>query len=221
MKFEGQLNPIWIFTRDGHDDPRFPTSRQTLIKFFKDHDIDYLIAAYSAAVLSAFHFIERRMMPLSKELAGIVLRHDSFGNHLDENGKTIDDVKELQNSRKAGETLSEIWSKMTIDDFEVSAKSLDPSDDSKAYHDFRDSKIGKNWLETHVYISKYCLQIEKCNNIECCQPMRSNVQEVLGGKFLPAPLALSGGPYLIDPSKKDETKDFRILSESCITAPTT
>ena len=85
---------------------------------------------------------------------------------------------------------------------------VESSDDSKAYRDFRDSKIGRNWLETHVYISKYCLQIEKCNNIECCQPMRSNVQEVLGGKFLPAPLALSGGPYLIDPCKKDEKKIF-------------
>ena len=33
---------------------------------------------------------------------------------------------------------------------------------------------------------------------------RSNVQEVLGRKLLPAPLALSGGPYLIDQCKKDE-----------------
>ena len=36
--------------------------------------------------------------------------------------------------------------------------------------------------------------------------MRSNVQEILGGKFLPAPLPLSGGLYLIDPCKKDETQ---------------
>ena len=63
--------------------------------------------------------------------------------------------------------------------------------DSKAYHNLKDSKIVKNWLETHVYKSKYCLQIEKCNNIECCQLMQSNVQEVLGGKFLPVPVALS------------------------------
>ena len=35
--------------------------------------------------------------------------------------------------------------------------------------------------------------------------MRSNVQEVVGEKFLPAPLDLSGGPYLIDPCKRDET----------------
>ena len=116
---------------------------------------------------------------------------NKFGTHLDENGKIIDGVKELQNFRKAGETLSEIWSKMTIDDYEVSAKWVDPSNASKAYHDFRDSKIGKNWLETHVFISKYYLEIAKSNDIECCQSVRSNVQEVLGGKFLPAPLALS------------------------------
>ena len=142
------------------------------------------------------------------------MSHDSFGTHLDENRKTIDDVKELQKFRKAGETLSEIWSKMTIDDYEVSAKWVDPSDNSKAYHDFRDSKIGKNCLETHVCISKYCLQIAKCNDIECYQPMRSNVPEVLGGKFLPAPLALSGGPYLIDPCKNDETQKISGFHQS-------
>ena len=87
-----------------------------------------------------------------------------------------------------------------------SLQEKNPSDVSKAYHDFRNSKIGKNLLETHIYIPKYCLQIAECNNIECCQPVRSNVQEILGGKFLPAPLALSGGLYLIDLCKKDETQ---------------
>ena len=61
--------------------------------------------------------------------------------------------------------------------------------------------FGKNCPETHVYILKYCLQIAKCDDMECCQPMQSNVQDVLCGKFLLAPLALSGGPYLIDPCK--------------------
>ena len=68
------------------------------------------------------------MAPLSKELSGIILPHDSFGTHLDDNGKTIDEVKELQNFRKARETLSEIWSQMTIDKHSVSAKWVDPAD---------------------------------------------------------------------------------------------
>ena len=139
--------------------------------------------------------------------AGIFLPHDFFGTHLHENGKTIDDVKELQNFRKAEETLSEICSKMTIDDYEVSAKWVDPSCDSKAYQDFRDSKIGNNWLETHVYISKYCLQIAKCNNMSVtsqCEVM----WKVLGGKFLPAPLALSGGHILSIHVKRMKHKRF-------------
>ena len=85
------------------------TSRQYFFSiniFFKDHDIDYLIAACNAAGSSAFHFIERRMAPLSKELPGIVMPHDSFGTHLDENGKTTDDVKEQQNFPQERSTYS-------------------------------------------------------------------------------------------------------------------
>lgn len=42
------------------------------------------------------------MAPLSKELAGVVLPHDAFGSHLDENGVTVDAEKELENFKKAG-----------------------------------------------------------------------------------------------------------------------
>ena len=94
---DGTIKPIWIFTRDGHDGPRFPTTRQALIKFFKENDIDYVIAVCNASGLSAYHFIERRMAPSSKELAGIVLPHDTFGNHLDGSGNTTDPEMELNN----------------------------------------------------------------------------------------------------------------------------
>ena len=57
LKHNDEVKPIWIFTRDGHDGPRFPTTRQTLIKFFKDNDIDFLVAVYNAAGFSAYHFI--------------------------------------------------------------------------------------------------------------------------------------------------------------------
>ena len=55
------------------------------------------------------------------------------------------------------------WGRGGGDDNKWKSLGKNPSDDSKACHDFRDSKIGKNWLETHVYIPKYCLQIAKCN----------------------------------------------------------
>ena len=48
--------------------------------------------------------------------------------YLDKNGKTIDNVKELENFKKAGELLPEVWSEMTIDGYQVSANWVDPSD---------------------------------------------------------------------------------------------
>ena len=93
----GDLIPIWVFTRDGHGGPRFPRTRQALIKFFKENDIDFVVTVCNAAWLSAYHFVERRMASLSKQLAGIVLPHDSFGTHLDGDGKTMDSIKELEN----------------------------------------------------------------------------------------------------------------------------
>ena len=199
------MKPIWVLTRDGHDGPRFPTTRQTLIKFFQDHDIDFLVAVCNAAGLSAYHFIERRMAPLSKELAGIVLPHDSFGTHLDANGVTVDPEKERENFKKAAETLAGIWSLSNIDDYPVSARWVDSSDDSEKYKQYTDVKMGADWLERHVYVSKYCLQIAKCGNIDCCRPLRTTVQEVLGGMFLSPPLAFASGPSLGDPKNKSET----------------
>ena len=130
------------------------------------------------------------MAPLSKELAGIILPHDSFGSHLNASGVTIDDDLELKNFRKAGEILGEIWSNTEVDGHKVSAKWFDPMDDSASFKAFTDRKIGADWLDTHVRISKYCLEIAKCGNDDCCTPLRTNVQTILRGKFLPVPLSM-------------------------------
>ena len=103
------------------------TTHQILIRFLKNDHIDYVIAPCNSAGLSVFYFIEQRIVPLSKELSGIVLPHDSFGTHLNENGKTIDNVKELENLKKAGELLSEISSEITIDLYQPSVKWVNPS----------------------------------------------------------------------------------------------
>ena len=83
---DGSTKPILILTRDGHDGPRFPTTRNTLINIFKEHDLDFIFFVCNASGLSAYHFIERRMAPLSAALAGVVLPHSSFGSHLDAQG---------------------------------------------------------------------------------------------------------------------------------------
>ena len=72
-----------------------------LIKFFKDNDIDFLVAVCNAAGLSDYHFIERRMAPLSKEMSGVILPHDIYGTHLGSNGITVDPEKEKRNFKRA------------------------------------------------------------------------------------------------------------------------
>lgn len=107
------------------------TTHQILIRFLKNDHIDYVIAACNSAGLSVFYFIEQRMVPLSKELSGIVLPHDFFATHLNENGKTINNVKELENFKKVSKLPSEIWSAMNINSYQFNAKWVDPPDESK------------------------------------------------------------------------------------------
>ena len=137
------------------------------------------------------HFISssKEWLPYQRNYLELRCRTIFFGNHLHENGKAID-IKELENFKKAGQLLSEMWSEIVIDGYHISDKWVNPSDESKVYHCFTDSKTGADWLEPDFFISKYCLQIAKCNNLVCCQPMRTNVQEILHGKFLRTTLTL-------------------------------
>ena len=40
---------------------------------------------------------ENRIVPLRPEMSGLILPRETFGSHLDVNGKTIDDALELKN----------------------------------------------------------------------------------------------------------------------------
>ena len=71
---------------------------------------------------STFIPVERRMSPLSRELSELILPHEHFGSHLDTQGRTIDEVLEKLNFKYAGETLSEIWKQVSIDNFPTVAK---------------------------------------------------------------------------------------------------
>ena len=85
-----EAKPILIFMSDGASDeaPRYPRPLQTAVTLFKK--LDVLLHGVNAAGLSVFNPVERRMAPLSHDFAGIILPHDSYGNLLDESGKTID-----------------------------------------------------------------------------------------------------------------------------------
>ena len=92
---------------------------------------DVLIHGVNAAGLSAFNPVERRMAPLSHDLCGLILPHDTFGNHLDSSGKTTDVRLEKKNFLAAAEVLSEVWSNTVIDKFPVNAKAVKPGSEFK------------------------------------------------------------------------------------------
>ena len=114
--------PILLISTDGAQDeaPRFPKSLQVAVFLFKFLALDALIHATNAAGLSAFNPCERRMAPLSHDLAGLILDPFTYGSHLDDSKNTIDTALEIQNFYAASEVLSEVWSKTVINGFKAS-----------------------------------------------------------------------------------------------------
>ncbi|GBP89102.1 hypothetical protein EVAR_64370_1 [Eumeta japonica] len=178
----GLVKPVVIMTVDGGPDenPRYQKVIGFAIQHFKRHDLDALFIATNAPGRSAYNRVERRMAPLSRELAGLILPHDHFGSHLDERGITIDEQLERYNFEFAGNVLAEVWSSMEIDGYNVTAKYVEA--DEQDVPEFPDIK----WYSEHVRESQYLLQIVKCKNTECCRP-RSGLFRLLDNRFLPPP----------------------------------
>ncbi|CAG8750725.1 10790_t:CDS:2, partial [Gigaspora rosea] len=63
----------------------------------------------------ASNTVERQMAPLSHDLARIILSHNTFGSHLDEQLKTANDELEKHNFKAAGEILASVWENTIID----------------------------------------------------------------------------------------------------------
>lgn len=59
-------------------------------RLLKKFDMDAAFLATNASDRSAYNAVERWMAPLRRQLSGLVLPHDHFGNHLDSSGKTVD-----------------------------------------------------------------------------------------------------------------------------------
>ncbi len=186
-KPDGTMKPVIVSCVDGGPDenPRFPKTLLVAIKKFKKYDLDVHLCATQAPGRSAFNPVERRMAPLSRELSGVILQHDTYGNHLDSAGKTVNLELEIQNFKKAGQTLASIWSDMVIDKHSVTAEFVEHSDKEEL------EDIDHDWAVRHVQQSHYILQIVRCTDQECCGPWRSNWLQVFGQRFLPAPYPLS------------------------------
>jgi hypothetical protein len=187
---DGLSKPVMIITVDGGPDenPRYEKTICCAKIYFREHDLDALYIATNAPGRSAFNRVERRMAPLSHDLAGVILPHDQFGSHLNSRAETTDTQLEKDNFAKAGQTLASIWSDTVIDGFETVAEYKEP----KAENSEKSVNIqfGAQWDAEHIRESQYFLQVVKCNNIQCCGPRRSSLFNVLKTGFLPPPLAL-------------------------------
>ena len=180
---DGQVKPIVLAFVDGGPDEnsRFPKFQQVAIDHFKKYNLDAYIVMTLASGMSAYNYVERRMAPLSKALAGVLLPHDTFGNHPDSEGKTRDPEMEKQNFKRAGESLAEIWSELVLDGHPVIAEFVQDK------HCTPDD-VDQLWISKHCRFSQYMLQIIKCDDKFCCSEMRTSWNKVFENRFLPAPV---------------------------------
>ena len=151
----------------------------------------------NAAGLSAFNPVERRMAPLSHDLSGVILPHDTFGNHLDSSGNTIYPELEKMNFYAAGDVLAEIWSRIVINKHPVHCEVL------KTGSDLKPEDMNETWNTKHVRQHRYGYQIVKCLDQNCCEPFETNWLNIFPKRFLPPPAVYQYGPRgleVVEPS---------------------
>ena len=91
FKFDETEKKVMIVTVDGGPDenPRYQKTIASAIEYFEEYQLDALFLATNAPGRSVFNRTERRMAPLSREMSGLILPRETFGSHLDVNGKAL------------------------------------------------------------------------------------------------------------------------------------
>ena len=146
----GQVKPILIQLVDGGGDQR-PANTKTLkqaIANFIDYNLDAVFVATHAPSQSARNPVERRMAPLSRQLCGVILPYQHYGNHLDASRKTIDEDLEIKNFGRAATVLKSLWNGMTIDEYKVVAEYVPPP--GTTYIDESEESLEQTGLDTDV-----------------------------------------------------------------------
>ena len=181
---ETEFKPVVIKGVDGGPDenPRFEKNINMACKTFEDFQLDMLMEVTNAPGLSAYNRAERKMYPLSKALTGVVLPYETFGSHLDGQGKTVDTELEEKNFKAAGKILADIWDGMEVDGHRVTAKYIDDpaKDETKVY------KTTNLFKSTHVLETQYFTVILKCDDRSCCQPFKTKVDIFFPNRRIPA-----------------------------------
>lgn len=87
---KGGVKPVVVISTDGGPDenPRFEKVIKLAIGHFKKYDLDALFIITNAPGRSAYNRVERRIAPLSNQLAGVI-EHEHYS------GKTVDAAKLL------------------------------------------------------------------------------------------------------------------------------
>lgn len=152
---DDEVKPVIIISNDSGPDenPRYRKVIAHSIDHFIKYNLDAIFVVSYAPRRSAYNRVKKRMAPLSQELAGVILPHDTFGTHLDSKGSTVDLNLEKDNFKRAGEVLAEIWSAVTIDGHEVMSQYIDPDTNISSVPDITDEK----WYMEHVSESQYLL----------------------------------------------------------------
>ena len=186
------LSHLCLSVDGGPDEaPKNTQALAAWTKHFTDFDFDFMCLFTHAAGSSAYNPVERRMAPLSKDTAGVILPFDTYGNHLNNSNKTVDEDLEKENFKAAGEILAKIWSESVIDDHPVVARYVDIPDTPR---DAVECDKSEEWKSVHVVQSQYMLQIVKCSNEKCCKPFRTNFLEYFPNRFLPPPIPIVATP---------------------------
>ena len=221
-KNRDQVKPIVLAFVDGgpNENPRFPKVLSVTIDHFRKYELHVYIAVTHAPGMSVYNYVECRMAPLSKALAGVVLDHDACGTHLDDSVRTIDVELEKENFRVADKVLADMWSKLELDERPIIAEYVE---NKRFYPD----DIDELWVSQHCKISQYILQIVKCNDSDCCGEIRSVWKAVFPKCFLPATVKMcrtQAGPQGPPPNDKKASDTFpnlgmRVLLDKIIGIP--
>ncbi|CAF1564363.1 unnamed protein product, partial [Adineta steineri] len=126
----GRVKPIVVINVDNcgsENNTRYPKVLSTAIDKFKKHNLDALIMTTQAPGQALFNVVERRLSPMSHDLAGLIFPHDHFGTHLNDTGVTEHAELEKTNFKMAGDVLAEVWSMNVLDEHPVVAEYINPS----------------------------------------------------------------------------------------------
>ncbi|EFX66906.1 hypothetical protein DAPPUDRAFT_115916 [Daphnia pulex] len=139
---------------DGEPDenPRYQKVIETAIHHFKKQNFDAVFVATNASDRSSFNRVERRMAPLSHELAGLIFQQDHYDSHLDNSGKKTDDELEKKNFEHAGSTLAKVWDSVIVDGHPIVAEHIDPLT-SELNDELYLNIADQNWFSEHVRTS--------------------------------------------------------------------